>query len=76
MRKMQDFVMMTVDEEDTKLFFMMTVDEEDPRHCTITVDEENDKLCHDGCRQMRKMRTFFMMTLGEEDAKLCHDDCR
>ena len=49
MRKMQDFVMMTVDEEDTKLFFMMTVDEEDPRLCTITVDEENDKLCHDGC---------------------------
>ena len=29
MRKTQDFVTMTVDEEDARLFFMMTLDEED-----------------------------------------------
>ena len=45
MRKTQDFVtMMTVDEEDTRLFYMMTVDEEDPRLCTMTVDEEDARL--------------------------------
>ena len=50
MRKTLDFVKMTVDEEDTRLFYMMTVDEEDPRLCTMTVDEEDARLCHDDCR--------------------------
>ena len=48
---------MTVDEEDTRLFYMMTVDEEDPRLCTMTVDEEDARLCHDDCRCGRR-KTF------------------
>ena len=50
MRETQDFVMMTVDEEDPRLFFMMTVDEEDPRLCMMTVNEEDAILFHDDCR--------------------------
>ena len=38
MRKTPYFVMMTVDEEDARLFFMMTL------------DEENARLCHDDGR--------------------------
>ena len=51
MRKMPYFVRMTVDEEDTRLFFMMTVDEEDARlFFMMTVDEEDVILSHDDCR--------------------------
>ena len=45
MRKTQDFVTMTVDEEDTRLLFLKTVDEEDAILLfMMTVDEECAKL--------------------------------